>query len=164
METILIAAMAANRVIGSDNTIPWRLPGEQQRFKKTTWGHALVMGRKTHESIGRPLPGRRNIVVSRNPAFQAPGCEVVHSLTQAYDLAREEDRLFNIGGEQLYRQGLAQADTLILTVLERPFTGDAFFPDFSTREFQLIDEEPVAGPLPYRVRTYRRVESITKNR
>jgi len=80
MEIILIAAMAANRVIGRNNTIPWHIPGEQKRFKEITWGHPLIMGRRTHESIGRPLPGRRNIVVTRNRHYASPGCEIVHSL------------------------------------------------------------------------------------
>ena len=156
MEIILIAAMAANRVIGSNNRIPWRLPGEQQRFRAITWGHPLLMGRRTHESIGRPLPGRRNIVVSRNPEYQAPGCEVVHSLEQAYTLCRGEERIFNIGGEQLYRQGLAQADTLLLTVLRETMAGDAFFPEFSLTDFTLAGQEEVAGPPPYALLTYRR--------
>ena len=158
MEIILIAAMAANRVIGQNNRIPWRLPGEQQRFRAVTWGHPLLMGRRTHESIGRPLPGRRNIVVSRNPKYQAPGCEVVHSLEQAYTLCRGEERVFNIGGEQLYRQGLAQADTLLLTVLGETVAGDAFFPEFSLTEFTLAGQEEVAGQLPYSILTYRRRE------
>ncbi|GAB4339188.1 MAG: dihydrofolate reductase [Desulfobulbaceae bacterium] len=157
MEIVLIAAMAANRVIGSGGRIPWNIPGEQQRFRQTTWGHALIMGRKTHESIGRPLPGRRNIVVTRNPGYHAPGCEVAGSLTAAYDLCRDEERVFNIGGGELYRQGIGDADTLILTVLSRPMEGDTFFPFFSEQEFALVHVEEVAGPLPYSIRTYRRV-------
>jgi dihydrofolate reductase len=156
MEIILIAAMAANRVIGRNNCIPWHLPGEQQRFKAITWGSPLIMGRRTHESIGRPLPGRRNIVVSRNPEYQAPGCEVVHSLEQAYRICQREERVFNIGGEQLYRQGLARADTLLLTVLRESWDGDAFFPEFPPEVFILDRREEGAGPLPYAILTYRR--------
>jgi len=159
MEIILIAAMSANRVIGAHNRIPWHIPGEQLRFKAMTMGHPLVMGRKTHESIGKPLPGRRNIVVTRNHAYRKPGCDVVHSLQEAYALCQNEDRLFNIGGEQLYRAGLEHADALILTVLSQHFAGDAFFPDFSGQDFYLAQEEMISGPLPYSVRTYRRTKS-----
>lgn len=156
MELILIAAMAANRVIGRNNGIPWQIPGEQQRFRAVTWGHTLLMGRRTHESIGRPLPGRRNIVVSRNPAYRAEGCEVASSLEEAYALCGSAEKVFNIGGEELYRQGLAQADTLILTVLREEWDGDAFFPAFSPADFQLVAEEKVSGSTPYVIRTYRK--------
>jgi len=156
MELILIAAMAANRVIGRNNRIPWHLPGEQQRFKEVTWGHSLIMGRRTHESIGRPLPGRRNIVVSGNPEYQAPGCEIVHSLEEAYVLCQGEERVFNIGGAQLYRQGLERADTLLLTVLTEARDGDVFFPEFSPGLFTLVHQEDMPGPFPYAILTYRR--------
>lgn len=156
MELILIAAMAANRVIGRSNRIPWHLPAELQRFKAVTWGNSLIMGRRTHESIGRPLPGRRNIVVSRNPDYRAPGCEIVHSLAQAYSLCQGEERVFNIGGAELYRQGLERADTLLLTVLKEAWDGDVFFPEFSAELFILARREEVSGPLPYAILTYRR--------
>jgi dihydrofolate reductase len=156
METIIIAAMAANRVIGKSGTIPWHIPGEQARFREITWGHALIMGRRTHESIGRPLPGRRNIIVTRNREYRAMGCEVAHSLSAAFAMCSNELRVFNIGGEELYRQGLDQADTLILTVLSRPYEGDVFFPDFSEKQFVRVDEIQVAGALPYLIRTFRR--------
>ena len=157
MEIIVIAAMAANRVIGRKNRIPWKLPGEQKRFKETTWGHTIIMGRKTYESIGKPLPGRRNIIVSRNLHYTAEGCEVVASLDQAYRICKGDERVFNIGGEQLYRQGIKSADTLIITVLQQPFTGDTFFPDFSQTDFQLIESENITTPIPYSIQTYRRI-------
>jgi len=158
MEIILIAAMAANRAIGLNNRIPWHIPGEQKRFRETTWGHTVIMGRKTHESIGRPLPGRRNIIVTRNPNFTALGCEVASSLEQAYNLCRHEKRVFNIGGEQLYRQGIQDADTLILTVVLKDVDGDTFFPVFTEAQYQLVDIEDVSLPVPYSIRTYRRVK------
>lgn len=160
LEIILIAAMAVNRVIGRGNSIPWHIPGEQARFRRTTWGCPLIMGRKTHESVGRPLPGRRNIVVTRNPRYRSNGCEVVHSLPEAYRLCGSVRRAFNIGGEQLYRQGLAHADTLLLTVLENPFDGDAFFPQFSADDFRLVHCEQFSGPLPFSVLTYRRIHPL----
>lgn len=156
MEIILIAAMAANRVIGRNNTIPWHIPGEQKKFRETTWGHTIIMGRVTHESIGRPLPGRRNIIVTRNRHYRAKGCEVATSLEQAYTLCNDNDRVFNIGGEQLYRLGIKDADSLILTVLQDPIDGDVFFPEFSETDFQLTGSECIKAPLPYSIQTYCR--------
>ena len=156
MELILIAAMAANRVIGRGNTIPWNIPGEQTRFKDITMGHSLIMGRKTWESIGKPLPGRRNIVVTRNSEFRAPGAEIVYSLEQGLDLTADAERVFVIGGAQLYQLALERADTLILTELGQEVPGDAFFPSFSCPPFELVRAEEVPGPTPYSIRTYRR--------
>ena len=158
MEIILIAAMAANKVIGRNNTIPWHLPGEQKRFREVTWGHTLIMGRKTHESIGRPLPGRRNIVVTRNPDYSSTGCDIALSLEDAYLMSKEAKRVFNIGGEQLYRQGINDADMLILTVLQDDVQGDTYFPSFSSTDFQLIGTEVVSLPVAYTIQTYQRIK------
>ena len=158
MELIIIAAMAANRVIGHNNTIPWQIPEEMAHFKNTTMGHTLIMGRKTYESIGGPLPGRCNIVVTANPRFQAhPDCIVVASLPQAIRLSQEAEKVFIIGGEQLYRAGLPLAQTLILTVIDKNFAGDAFFPDFSGQPFHLVDSREVAAAVPLTINTYRRI-------
>ena len=157
MEIILIAAMASNRVIGRNNTIPWHIPGEQARFKDITMGHPLIMGRRTRQSIGRPLPGRRNIVLTRNKDFRATGGEVVHSLEQGLAACRGAEKIFIIGGEELYRLGLASADTLILTVLEEQVDGDAFFPPFSCPPFRLTQTEKIPPPFPYSIKTYRRI-------
>ncbi len=156
MEIILIAAMAANRVIGRGATIPWDIPGEQTRFKETTMGSSLIMGRKTWDTIGRPLPGRRNIVVTRQSGFQTLGAEVVHSLGQGLILTEGEDKVFIIGGAQLYQLALEQADTLILTELEQEVEGDAFFPRFSSPPFFLVETEKITEPIPYRICTYQR--------
>ncbi len=157
-EIILIAAMAANRVIGKDNAIPWDIPGEQARFKRITMGHALIMGRRTWQSIGRPLPGRHNIVISRNHSFQAPGAQVAHSLDEGIALCTNEKKIFVIGGEQLYRLALPLADTLILTILPESISGDAWFPRFPPKIFSLIDSEQVNTALPYTINTYQRTE------
>lgn len=149
--------MAANRVIGNKNSIPWHISGELQRFKNITWGHTLIMGRKTHESIGKSLPGRRNIIVTRNRNFTAAGCEIAHSLDEAYGICEDEHKVFNAGGEELYRQGLDYADKIILTVLSRPYEGDVFFPEFSREIFIQETEEHVRAEPPYTVITYRRV-------
>lgn len=156
MEIILIAAMAANRVIGRGGDIPWDIPGEQTRFKEITMDRSLLMGRKTWESIGKPLPGRRNIVITRNPAFQAPGAEVVHSPDQGFALTEGEEKVFVIGGAQLYQLALERADTLILTELEQEVVGDAFFPEFSCPPFTLLRTEEVNEAVRYSIRTYQR--------
>jgi len=130
----LIAAVAANGVIGSDNALPWRLPEDLKRFKALTLGHPVIMGRKTFESIGRPLPGRRNIVVSRNAAFAAAGCETAASLEAAIAAiaacAGTADEIFVIGGAQIYAEALPLARRLYLTEIRAEFPGDAHFPAF----------------------------------
>lgn len=148
--------MAANRIIGKDNTIPWIIPGEQIRFKQITMGHPLIMGRKTWESIGHPLPGRRNIVVTRNSSFQYPGVEVVHSLDQGLDECRSESKVFIIGGEQIFEIALPLADSLILTLLPESIVGDTYFPEFSPDDFRKTSTEKIDGPVPYRIDTFVR--------
>lgn len=151
--------MAANRVIGRNNTIPWQIPEEMAHFKTTTMGHTLIMGRKTYESIGGPLPGRRNIVVTADLSFRPhPDCTVAASLPQAMTLCQGEEKVFIIGGEQLYRAGLALAQTLVLTVIGQDFTGDTLFPDFSDQPFLLVDSREIAAALPLTLMTYRRIE------
>ena len=156
MEIILIAAMAANRVIGRGNDIPWHIPGEQQRFKKITWGHTLIMGRKTYESIGRPLPGRRNIVVTRNTSYDAPGCEVASSFDDALSACEGNSRVFIIGGAQLYALSLARATHIILTILDREIEGDIFFPVFSEDDYLITKSEQVTEPEKYTVYWYEK--------
>lgn len=156
MEIILIAAMAANRVIGAANDIPWHIPGEQKRFKEITMGHALIMGRKTYDSIGRPLPGRRNIVISRNQKLVIPGCEMAHSWEDALDLCREERKVFNIGGEKIFTLGLDQADTIILSILDDHWVGDVYFPEFSEEDFKLSTSRRIAASAPYTIKTFVR--------
>ena len=127
----LIAAVAANGVIGSDNALPWRLPEDLKCFKALTLGHPVIMGRKTHESIGRPLPGRRNIVVSHNATFAAAGCETAASLEAAIAAcAGTADEIFIIGGAQIYAKALPLAERLYLTEICAEFPGDARFPAF----------------------------------
>lgn len=157
MELIIIAAMATNRVIGCNNAIPWKIPEEMAHFKSTTMGHTLIMGRKTWESLGAPLPGRRNIIVSANPYFQPhPACTSARSLPQALVLCQAAEKVFIIGGEQLYRAGLPLAQTLILTMIGENFIGDAFFPDFSDQPFVLVEMREVAAALPLTILTYHR--------
>ncbi len=124
----LIVARARNGVIGKDNAMPWKIPGEQAYFKRVTMGHPIIMGRKTWESIGRPLPGRRSIVISRNSAYMAPGAEVVTSLDDALGLCDGAPEAFVIGGAELYRLALARADRLLITEIDHDFDGDTRFP------------------------------------
>jgi dihydrofolate reductase len=149
MRISLIAAMAANRVIGHGGSIPWKVPGEQKLFKRITLGHTLIMGRKTHEDIGRPLPGRLNIVISRRPDYQPPGCLKADSLEAALALCPpEETEAFIIGGGDLFRQSLPISDRIYLTVLPLTIPGDTFFPNLPD-EFSRTSSEPFGGPIPY---------------
>jgi dihydrofolate reductase len=157
MRVTLIAALASNRVIGRDNQLPWRIPGDLPRFKALTLGQTLVMGRKTFDAIGRPLPGRQTVVVTRNRNHAVPGVEVAHSLEGA--LAKVETaEAFVAGGGELYAQALAHADRLLLTEIDAPFEGDAFFPDFDRSRWRVTEEqrqEPSeAFPYLVRYRTY----------
>ena len=132
----LLAALAANRVIGKNNALPWHLPADLKRFKALTMGHAIVMGRKTYESIGKPLPGRRNLVITRNRGYSAPGCDVAHSLHSALALCSGARELFIIGGAELFLESMAFAHSLELTEIHADFDGDVFFPEFSAREWR----------------------------
>ncbi len=116
----IIAAMSLNRAIGYEGKIPWRIPGEQQRFKQITWGHTIIMGRKTFESIGRSLPGRTNIVITRQQNYTAPGGIVVNSLEQALkNCPSQETEAFFIGGEQIFRLALPLANKIYLTIIQK---------------------------------------------
>jgi dihydrofolate reductase len=158
----LIAALAQNRVIGRDNTLPWRLPEDLRRFKALTLGHPVIMGRKTWDSLGRPLPGRSNIVVSRNVDLQITGGLRADSLEQALQLAAGEagggEEIFIIGGADIYRQTLPLAQRLQLTEIGRDFDGDAYFPAFSSADWQEVERTPrqAEDGLPYVFVTYAR--------
>ena len=123
----MIVARSSNHVIGKDNQMPWKISADLQFFKKVTMGYPIIMGRKTWESIGRPLPGRRNVVVSRNTNYSAIGAELVGSLDQALELLKEFKRVFVIGGQQLFTQAFPQADELFITEIEIQVDGDTYF-------------------------------------
>ena len=136
----LIWAMARNRVIGRANALPWRLPADMAHFKALTTGHPVIMGRKTFESLRRPLPNRTNIIVSRDRDYAPPACLVAHSLDEALDMASlksapPERLVFIIGGENLYRQALPLAQRLYITQIEADVEGDAYFPEFDRHEW-----------------------------
>jgi len=141
MRISLIVALARNRVIGRDNQLPWRLSADLQHFKRLTMGKPIVMGRKTCESIGRPLPGRTNIVVTRDSSFSAAGCRVVHSIDEALVAAGGADEVMIMGGENLYSQLLPRADRLYLTEVQADVSGDAWFPEFDQTQWQELERE-----------------------
>lgn len=128
MRVSLIAAVAENGVIGRGNALPWRLPTDLKHFRRLTVGHPVIMGRRNYESIGRPLPDRTNIVVSRRSDFQAPGCIVVPSLERAFAACRPAAEAFIAGGAEIYRQTMDRADRLYLTLVHAAVAGDTFFP------------------------------------
>jgi dihydrofolate reductase len=132
----LICAMANNRVIGLNNQMPWHLPADLKHFKNTTMGKPIVMGRKTFESIGRPLPGRRNVVVTRNADYKPDGVDVVASLEQAFALLQDADEIMITGGGNIYQQTLELADRLYLTLIDLDTEGDAFFPAYQHLAWQ----------------------------
>lgn len=142
-ELCLIVAMTPERVIGINNTLPWHLPRDLQHFKKTTMGCPVIMGRKTWESIGRPLPGRQNIVVSRQADYKAEGVEVVGDLNAAHAAAAGADKVFVIGGANIYQQALDMADRLYLTVVDAKVDGDAWFPHTADKDWETETEELV---------------------
>ena len=141
MTISLIVAMAKNRVIGANNRIPWHLPDELKMFKRLTMGHHVVMGRKTYESIGRLLPGRATIIVTRQRAYTVAGAQVVHSLQEAIRAAAGDDEVFVIGGAELFREALPVANRIHLTIVDAEPEGDTWMPEFDLREWQEIANE-----------------------
>ncbi len=163
MKISMIAAMAHDRVIGLDNQMPWHMPADLAHFKRVTLGKPVLMGRKTFESIGRPLPGRRNLVISRNPGFKAPGIEVFSSIDEVLATlseAESPEELMVIGGGHLYGQLLPQADRLYLTRIDLAVAGDTRFPAFDDEQWLLVESEThpadEKNPHPYRFETWQR--------
>jgi dihydrofolate reductase len=129
----LIVAMARNRVIGANNTLPWHLPADLKHFKALTMGHHIVMGRRTYESIGKPLPGRTSVVVTRNATYSVLGVVVVNSLEAAISACGNDEEIFVIGGAELYRQAIDLADRIYLTEIDADISGDAHFTEFDNK-------------------------------
>ncbi len=125
-----IAAISKNRVIGKDNGLIWAIPEDLRRFKQLTTGHAVIMGRKTYESIGKPLPNRTNIIITRDKNFTASGCIITNSLDEAFKQADNDTEIFVIGGGQIYEQALSKIDRLYLTVIDQEAEGDTYFPAY----------------------------------
>lgn len=156
----LVVAMDANRGIGVDNKLPWHLPEDLAHFKRVTLGHPIIMGRKTFESIGRPLPGRRNIVVTRNPGWRHEGVDVVHSLADAVALVGGDSASI-IGGAQIFAEAMDVADRLIVTHIDKAYRCDTFFPAIDGATWTAVSNEPLHSPtagVDYAIVTYDRVE------
>ena len=135
----IVVAMDTGGVIGRDNGLPWHLPADLQHFKKTTMGKPILMGRKTHESIGRPLPGRTNIVITRDSGYRAAGCVVVNSIDAALAAAGDQDEIMVIGGADFYRQVLPRTDTIYLTRIHEAFDGDTCFPELNAADWREVE-------------------------
>lgn len=155
----LIVAVANNNVIGINNTLPWHLPEDLKRFRALTNGHHIIMGRKTYESLGRLLPGRTTVIVTRNKDYQLEGALVAHSLEAAIDLCRNDDEAFVIGGAELYQDGLRLANTLYITEVDLEVAGDAFFPAIDPQLWQETSREAHTSTqgLPFTYLTYQRL-------
>lgn len=157
----IIVAVAENGVIGRGGTLPWHISADLKRFKQLTMGHTIIMGRRTWDSLGRALPGRRSIVVSRNPQFRAVGAEVALSLDAALALSAGDTEAFVIGGASLYEEALAKADRLYITRVEAAVDGDTHFPTFDCGQWQLVEpgqaEVDTASALRYRFERYERL-------
>lgn len=147
----LIAALTPDRVIGRDNELPWRIPDDLRHFKRLTRGKPVIMGRRNYLSIGRPLPDRTNIVLTRQPAFEAPGCRVVGTPEAALEAAGDADEIMVIGGAEIYRLFLPQAQRMYLTWVEADLTGDIHFPAFDPTDWRVTGEQrqPPGEGTPY---------------
>jgi len=154
-----VVAISENHVIGKDNKLLWYLPNDLKHFKEITTGHTVIMGRKTYESVGKPLPRRRNIIITRQ-AITIDGCEVVNSIEAALALCRDEDEVFIVGGAEIYKQSMHLTDRIYLTIVHKDFEGDSFFPEIKKTEWKEVfreDHKPDEKNLiPYSFITYER--------
>ncbi len=143
MKISIIVAMASNRTIGQNNKMPWHLSADLKKFKKITMGSPILMGRKTFESIGYPLPGRSNIIISRNPSFQQSDCLVFNTIEKAINACEKYDEIFIIGGASIYQTTLSKANYLYLTQIHKEFEGDTFFPAIDNQLWREVEREDV---------------------
>jgi len=160
MNVSLICAASQNGVIGRDNRLPWYLPADLAHFKRHTTGHPILMGRKTYESVGKPLPNRTNIIITRQTDFQAGGCLVAHSLEEAVGLCANDEELFIIGGAEIYRQALPVADKIYLTRIWHSFEGDTFLFEIDSSVWQEVSREDLSpdekNKYPYSFIIYKK--------
>ncbi|PMC39245.1 dihydrofolate reductase [Bacillus sp. UMB0899] len=158
----LLVAMDKHRLIGRDNQLPWHLPQDLAYFKKVTMNHKIVMGRKTFESIGRPLPGRENIIVTRDKTYTQKGCTILHSIEEIIELSsHSKDELFVIGGAEIFKEILPVSDRLYITEIDHEFEGDTYFPDRNHSEWKKVSDEKgikdEKNPYDYHFVVYERV-------
>ncbi len=140
MIVTIVVAISENHVIGKDNKLLWHLPADLKHFKDITTGHSIIMGRKTYESVGKPLPKRRNIIITRQ-AISIEGCEVVNSVEAALELCKGEQEVFIVGGAEIYRQSLNLTDRIYLTIVHQTFEGDSFFPEIDPKQWKEVSRE-----------------------
>jgi dihydrofolate reductase len=160
-----IAAIGKNNELGKDNKLLWNMPADMKHFRETTNGHPVVMGRKTFESIGRPLPNRRNIIITRDPSYTHEGIEVVHSIDEALILFKDiDEEVFNIGGATVYKETFDKADRLYITEIDSEFEADAFFPDIDESVWEKVSsehhEKDENNPYGYTFIVYERIDKI----
>ncbi|NLC68721.1 MAG: dihydrofolate reductase [Clostridiaceae bacterium] len=155
----IIAAVSKNNVIGRDGKIPWHIPGEQKRFRELTTGKTIIIGRKSFEEIGRPLPDRKTVVLSKTKNYSAENCITVDSFSKALELLENEKEVFIAGGAEVYKAALPYAEYIYLTAIDRCFEGNVYFPDFNKDDFTVIYEQRVEGPIPYTYYTYKRISA-----
>jgi dihydrofolate reductase len=160
MTVSLMWAMGRNRVIGAGGDIPWRLPADWAYLKATTMGHPILMGRKTYESIGKPLPGRTNILLTTNETFAPEGCVVLHSIEEAIRRYGGDDELFVLGGAEIYKLALPYTDRLYVTMIDQEFVGDTFFPEMDLSNWEVVSRRPGTrdekNPYDYEFVVYER--------
>jgi dihydrofolate reductase (trimethoprim resistance protein) len=154
----LIVAVAKNNVIGNNGIIPWKIKGEQRRFKELTTGKTIIMGRKSFEEIGRPLPNRKTILISNTQNIATENCTTVKSLSKAFDLVKDEDEVFVAGGGQVYKEAYPYADRIYITVIDKIIDGNVYFPQICQDDFVKIYEERIDGDMPYTYYTYERIK------
>lgn len=163
----IIVAMSENHVIGKDGSLPWHLPGDLAHFKKTTMGRPIIMGRKTFDSLGRPLPGRVNIIVTRNPSYHVDGAVVANSVNSALDQARaaagDDGEIFILGGAEIYRQVMPSVDRMIITHVHAHCDGDTFFPEFDPAQWRITEQvhhdKDQHNTYAYTICTYERINN-----
>ncbi|MFD2212472.1 DfrD/DfrG/DfrK family trimethoprim-resistant dihydrofolate reductase [Metabacillus endolithicus] len=161
MKVSLIVAMDQNRVIGYKNDIPWRIPRDWEYVKNVTKGHAIILGRKNFESIGRALPHRRNIILTRDKDFSFEGCEIVHSIEEVFELCKQENEVFIFGGEQIYKLFLPYVENMYITKIHHSFEGDTFFPEVNEKDWKEVSVEKGIkndqNPYTYYFQVYERI-------
>jgi len=152
----IIVAVTKNNVIGNNGIMPWKIKGEQRRFKELTTGHTIIVGRKTFQAEGKPLPNRKTIIISKTKNIECENCVTVKSLKEALELAKDEKEIFIAGGGEIYRQVLPMTDRIYLTIIDKVIEGDVYFPEINEDEFVKIYEERIEGEIPYTYYTYER--------
>ena len=153
----LIVAVSKNNVIGNNGIIPWKIKGEQNRFKELTTGKTIIMGRKSFQEIGKPLPNRKTIVISNTENIIADNCITAKSLIEAFELVKGEEEVFIAGGGQVYKEALCYADKIYITVIDKIIEGNVYFPEINKDDFAKTYEEEIEGEIPYTYYTFQRI-------